>query len=144
MGSLAAPLHIGRLNDRPLRFFRAPVSGNQLPWHAWEDMQACLDLAPDIRAYFRRCLMEDWASDVRTVATSEGIVTIAPHWMAQGIIGAIGEIKGTEPTWSIAYTGQMVAAWGVLTGDMPASASMELLAVAIGNMLAEQRHRTTP
>lgn len=144
MSSLLAPVHTGCLNGRPLRFFRAPTSGTQLPWHAWEDMQACLDLSHDLRGHFRRCLMEDWASDVRTIATAEGIVTIAPHWMAQGVVAAIGEIRGTEAALTMAYQEQMFGAWQKLTGDMPPAASMGLLAEAIGRLLAEQQQRKTP
>lgn len=144
MSNLVAPVHTGCLYGKPLRFYRAPGQGTQLPWYAWEDPQAWLSLPPDLRAYFRQALMEEWAADVRTVATAEGIVIIAPQWMAQGVVGAIGEIQSTEVALTAAYQQQMIAAWKALTGDMPAAASMVLLAEAINRTLAEQQQRTTP
>ncbi|MBB2961875.1 hypothetical protein [Methylobacterium sp. R2-1] len=59
-----------------------------MPWHVWDDLQACLDLSDDLRTALKRDLMADWGLNVRTGATADGIVAIAPHWMAAGLVGA--------------------------------------------------------
>lgn len=132
------PLHVGRLNGRPLRFFRAPLAGTHLPWHAFDDLQACLALPEDVRAGLKRDLMADWGRDVRTVATVEGIVTIAPHWMAAGLVGAVAGRVGDDIDLTVAYQQALFSAWIELTGDMPAADSLALLQAALCNMLADR------
>lgn len=138
MSGLASPLHVDRLNGRPLRFFRAPLAGTHLPWHAFDDMQACLALPEGLRIALKRDLMADWSRDVRTVATADGLVTIAPHWMAAGLVGAIAGRTGEDLDLTIAYQQALFSAWGELTGDMPTADSLALLQSALCNMLADQ------
>jgi hypothetical protein len=138
MSGLVSPLHVGRLNGRPLRFFRAPLTGTHLPWHAFDDMQACLALPESLRAALKRDLMADWGRDVRTVATADGIVTIAPHWMAAGLIGAVAGRTGDDLDLTVAYQQALFSAWAELTGDMPAADSLALLQAALCNMFADQ------
>ncbi|GJE42488.1 hypothetical protein AEGHOMDF_1660 [Methylobacterium soli] len=46
-------------------------------------------MPPDLCRHFQRMNnTSEWASDVRTVATSDGIVTIAPNWMAEALISS--------------------------------------------------------
>lgn len=140
MIGLVSPISRGCLNGRPLRFFRAPLSGTHLPWHAFDDLQACLALPEDVRAGLKRDLMADWSRHVRTVATADGIVTIAPHWMAAGLVGAVAGRAGDDLDLTTAYQQALFSAWAALTGDMPAADSLALLQTALCNMLAEQAH----
>lgn len=139
---LAAPLHVRRLNGRPLRFFRAPLAGTHLPWHVFDDLQACLALPEDLRAALKRDLIADWGRLVRTVATADGIVTIAPHWMAAGLVGAVAGRTGDDLDLTMTYQQALFSAWAVLTGDMPAADSLALLQTALCNMLADQAGRS--
>jgi hypothetical protein len=61
-----------------------------LPWHSADDLRAILDLAPGIDAMLRRDLRADWREPV-TVATRDGLTTIAPHFMAEGLLAAVAE-----------------------------------------------------
>ncbi|MCJ2010444.1 hypothetical protein [Methylobacterium sp. J-092] len=61
MTTLVSKLHVGCVNGKPLRLYRSPIAGTQLPWHAWNDLQACMNLSEDMRAYLHRCLMTDWS-----------------------------------------------------------------------------------
>ena len=137
------PCDTSLLNGRSLRFFRAPLTGTHLPWHAFDDLLACLALPEDVRVGLKRDLMAGWSRDVRTVATADGIVTIAPHWMAAGLVGAVAGRTGDELDLTVAYQQALFSAWAELTGDMPAADSLALLQTALCNMLAGQaRHRS--
>ena len=82
------PLHVATVGGPPLRFFRTPINDGRpdLPWHAVEDLHRCLGLNRAARKYFLHRLRE-W-KEPRTVATADGLVTIAPHFIAQGTIDA--------------------------------------------------------
>ena len=97
--TIHTPVHVGVVAGKPLRFFRSPKPGPQMPWHAHDDLLSCLDLPDDLKLDFRRRLVGPWKADVRTVAVAEGVVTIAPHFIAQGLIGAaieIGPVKSAK------------------------------------------------
>jgi hypothetical protein len=91
------PLHTGIVGGQPLRFFRTPLNDGRadLPWHAVDDLHRCLGLNRDARKYFLHKLRA-W-KEPRTVTITEGIITVAPHFMAQGTIDAIVE-NGMVPT----------------------------------------------
>jgi hypothetical protein len=67
-------------------------------------------------------------ADVRTVATASGIVTIAPHSAAQGLIGAAVQVGMASPT--LEYVDAAIAAFKVITGDLPPMAALELAIAA--------------
>lgn len=133
MSALVQPIHTGTLNGKPLRFFKAPLPGPHLLWHAPDDLHACLRLPDDLRADFRRKLVGEYADDVRTVATGDGIVTIGPHWMAQGLIGAMIEVGIAKTDLEIAYAQEATAAWNVLTGDLPPEVAVHMMIAAYRN-----------
>jgi hypothetical protein len=89
MNSIIKPLHIATIGGHPLRFFCTPNSDGRpdLPWHAVDDLHRCLGLNRDARRFFLHKLRE-WGG-VKTVATADGVLTIAPHFMAQGVIDAM-------------------------------------------------------
>lgn len=133
MSGILTPIHIGTLNGKPLRFFKAPTDEPQLVWHAWDDLVACASLPRDLGERFQRSLRRDYPEAIRTVGTAEGIVTIAPHWMAQGFIGSMIESKRMPPSAELAYTVQSVDAWNALTGNLSDRQGMELFFAAFDN-----------
>jgi hypothetical protein len=90
------PLHVATVGGQPLRFFRTPINDGRpdLPWHAVEDLHRVLGLNRDARRFFLHKLRE-WGG-VQTVATADGVITIAPHFMAQGTVDAMVE-EGMAP-----------------------------------------------
>lgn len=133
MSTLTVPVHTGSLNRKPLRFFKAPLAGPHLVWHAFDDLLACLKLPQSLQRDFRQKLRRDWSGDVRTVATSDGVVTIAPHWMAQGLIGSMIEVRQVRASLEMDYAKQAVEAWNALCGDLPPMAGVELMLAAFRN-----------
>lgn len=101
--SLQTTLHTADVNGKPVRFFRSPQQGPDFPWHVADDLFLALGFPRPVRKEFQRRLKADHADDVRTVATSDGIVTIAPHYMAQGAIGAGIDIGCTPTTAEASY-----------------------------------------
>lgn len=115
MRTLLAPAYTGTLNDKPLRFFKAPLQGAQFPWHAAEDLHACLSMPRSLRRHFQQRLKSsEWKDDVRTVATADGIVTIAPHFIAQGLIGAMQDVGHADARTEILYARELKQAWDLL------------------------------
>jgi hypothetical protein len=89
-------LHIATVAGRPLRFFQTPLEDGRpdLVWHAIDDLQQCLGLNREQRKAYQRLLRSHtkrWSTIPRTVATADGLVTIAPHFMAQGMVDAMVE-----------------------------------------------------
>jgi hypothetical protein len=83
------PIHVATLAGQPLRFFRTPLDDGRpdLPWHCVDDLHQCLGI--DRAA--RRVLLSKMrvTESMQTVATPDGIVTVAPHYMALGSIDAM-------------------------------------------------------
>jgi hypothetical protein len=87
------PLHVATIGGQPLRFFRTPLKDGRpdLPWCCLDDLGRCLGLNRQGRKIFLRALQSkaEWHAIARTVPTADGILTIAPHFMAQGMTGAM-------------------------------------------------------
>ncbi len=131
--ALTTPVFTGELNGKPLRFFKAPRPGPHLVWHSWDDMLACFALPRDLRRHFKARLQQDYRTEIETVATSEGITTVAPHWMAQGLIGSMTDLGFASNGTDISYARESVKAWNVAVGDLPPGANFDLMVAAFQN-----------
>ena len=91
--TITKAIHTAMINGRPLRFFKSLNPGPHMPWHSQDDLFKCLGIPKSARTVFRKMTAEheEWARQVRIVNTENGLVTIAPHFMAQGIIGAMAQ-----------------------------------------------------
>jgi len=67
-----------------------------LPWHSADDLRRILRIDGELRDVLQRRMKADW-DEVRTVATENGITTIAPHFMAEGLIEAMEEMPDVLP-----------------------------------------------
>jgi hypothetical protein len=97
MCSQIEPLYIATVGGKPLRFFRTPLDDGRpdLPWHCVDDLHRCLGLNRDLRRIFLRKLKSArWPT--RTIAAADGIITIAPHFVAQGTVDAMTD-EGEAP-----------------------------------------------
>ncbi|MCJ2057653.1 hypothetical protein MKL09_13935 [Methylobacterium sp. J-048] len=134
MTTLAAPIYTGTLNGKPLRFFRAPYAEPHLPWHVADDLHSWLGMPPELRQHYRRMhRSSDWSRDVRTLATNDGIITIAPHWMAQVLIASVIEFGRTTLATEIAYTEASGDALSALAGNLPPEAFIQFTTSAFSN-----------
>jgi hypothetical protein len=94
---MITPLHIGTVGGHPLRFFRTPLTDGRpdCPWHCVDDLHKCLGLNRDLRRLFLRKLKSaKWPA--KTIAAADGVITIAPHFTAQGTIDAMTD-EGVAP-----------------------------------------------
>jgi hypothetical protein len=91
--TMITPLHIATVGGQPLRFFKTPLNDGRadFPWHAVDDLQHCLGMDRNMRRVFLRKLKGDaeWGKYVRTIATPDGPVTIAPHALAKPALKAL-------------------------------------------------------
>ena len=126
---VATPIHVASVGAGTLRFFKSP-SAPDIPWPPRRP-GACLGLTRDARRQFRQKLIGGpFKADIRTVATASGIVTIAPHFAAQGLIGAAIEAGLASAAFEDRYTAAAIAAFKVMTGDLPPLAAVELAITA--------------
>jgi hypothetical protein len=131
LSNIVIPLHVATLGNSTLRFFKSPLSGPALPWHVSDDLAACLGLPRDARRQFRQMLMSGpFKADVRAVATADGIVTIAPHFAAQGLIGAALEAGMASAAFEDQYTAAAITAFKTMTSELPPLAAVELAIAA--------------
>lgn len=133
MSDLVKPVFTGTLNGHPLRFFKAPSDEPQLIWHSWDDLVASANLPRSLRRAFKTSLQDEYGTEIRTVATAEGITTIAPHFMAQGFIGSMIEMGYAPASTEMSYTIQSVDAWNALTASLPDQIGMDLFFKAYRN-----------
>ena len=97
------PIHVATINGQPVRFFRTPNDDGKpdLPWHRVDDLHHCLGLDRVMRRYFLNMLRK--RAGIQTVATTDGIVTVAPHYMAQGTLDAMVAQRMVLPSVRTAY-----------------------------------------
>jgi hypothetical protein len=121
--TMTKAIYIGTLNGKPLRFFESPNPGPQFPWHSTDDIFKCMGLDHGARNVFRKMINEhaEWSKEVRIIDTDSGLVTIGPHFMAQGLIEAMvmaGRVSKTEEELDDEYTVAAMEAAKVLTDGM--------------------------
>lgn len=131
--AIVQPVFSGSLGGRPLRFFKAPRPGPHLVWHAVDDLHHCLAMPRDLRRHYRQQLQRDYRKDVETIATDQGIDIIAPHWMAQGLIQGLEEVRFAPRGTETAYAMEAGRAQKALFGDLPPAAGIEMAIAAFRN-----------
>lgn len=135
MADLISPISTGTINGQPLRFFRSPrTAGPDMPWHAADDLYHCLALPRDVRRTLQQMVRRDFGADAVMVATPTGIVTLAPHYAAQGLIAAALQLGGiADPSIEHQHVKAGAEAMKALTGDLPAIAAVEFAIAAFKN-----------
>jgi hypothetical protein len=131
--NIHTPIHTGTINGETVRFFRSPRPGADFPWHAIDDLFAALKLPRGVRRHFRRTLVGDWKTDVRTIATHNGLVTIAAHSPAQGLLDAATEIGVMAEAAERAkrdYHREGGEALKIITAHLPGMASVDYVVQA--------------
>ena len=83
-----ALIHTADVAGSPVRFFRSPLPGDDLPWHALEDLWTAAGLPQAVRRESMVGLQQEWKDDVRAVCLDGVSLVIAPHWIAQGFTQA--------------------------------------------------------
>lgn len=121
----ATPIHTASINGVAVRLFRGPADGPDMPWHAHEELLAALALPRDLRRALKAALLRCWEDACHTVEVDGEPVLIAPHFVAQGLIGMAQEIgKGITTTPDLVdreYARGGVAAMNALTAHIPAA-----------------------
>jgi hypothetical protein len=130
MSVLTPVLHTGLVCGKAVRFLRSPSPSPDLPWHAVDDLHLALGFPRDLRRQFAEKLRKGWSKDVRTVATSKGIVTAAPHFMAKGMIGAAEEVGCGPYTADVDYSREAAEAMKLLAGDLHGQAFLDFVLAA--------------
>jgi hypothetical protein len=101
-------------------FFSPPDGGPDLPWHCMDDLECCLGIPRAIRRVMRSKYRErGWPK--ATVATKDGILNIAPHFVAQGWIDGMTTVGDVPATIRNEYDQAGAAALEQLTALLPFS-----------------------
>lgn len=117
---MVEPIHIEAIGLANVRFFRSPLDGPRQPWHAIDDIYAAMALSREQRRALKSKLLKHrkWKRSLITVRTKGGELMIAPHWMAQGIIGSAVDFGGLSPDFEHFYVTGMMKAMEVITAGM--------------------------
>ncbi|GCE80642.1 hypothetical protein [Komagataeibacter oboediens] len=123
---MQTPLYTAHVNGHPVRYFRADDGG--LPRHAFLDLLDAVALPEDAKLMFLRMVRNgQWKDDTQVIPTPTGPVVTAPHFMAQGFIGVLGELGMNNNPIDRAYTEGLTSACDVLMGDLPPQARFEAI-----------------
>ncbi|MBK3775924.1 hypothetical protein GAY31_17455 [Azospirillum brasilense] len=89
------PIYIGTVNGHAVRFFKTPLNDGRpdFPWHSVDDLMKACNLDRGQRRHFLRMMQKDHPGTIRTIATQDGVVTVAPHFQAQGLVDAMVHVK---------------------------------------------------
>jgi hypothetical protein len=128
---IVAPIHTGEVNGVPVRFFEGPTSMPEVPWHAVDDLHQAMGLDQRDRVSLLLAMRQDSPDELRTVATEDGPTTLAPNYVAQGMIDAIAEITG--PSIQDEYSLAACEALKRLAGNLPLPESIEFARAAFRN-----------
>lgn len=94
-------LHSEPVRGAALRFFASPPylekGEPDHAWHSYYDLAQALELSHDMSRHFLRLLQAAHGKSIRTVSTPDGIVVICPHFMAQGLMGAVADMRKMLP-----------------------------------------------
>ncbi|MBF0851021.1 hypothetical protein HKD27_08830 [Gluconobacter sp. R75690] len=93
----STPVHAHQINEKPVRFFCPPNGSVDLPWTSYEDLLSATGLSRQARRHFLEMTRKgEYGDALRTVRVPGGQTTIVPHYICQGIMGAL-ETEGTLP-----------------------------------------------
>ena len=140
MKNLSAPIYIGALNDKPLRFFRAPFQEPHLPWHSWDDLLNCLCASISSKADYNarktdalRFLRQEYPNDIMSVSHQSEIISVTPHYIAKCCIIHLSPSLEFRAVRFKEYKQALSNAWCSFTEVEPRPESENLLVQAIRN-----------
>jgi hypothetical protein len=100
--SIGTPLFSAIVGGHQLRFFLPPDGDPDFPWHSIDDLGRCLGLNRVHRKILRsKYLAATWPKG--TVAVKDEILSIAPHFAAQGTIEAMIDVGRVPASVRIEY-----------------------------------------
>ena len=128
---IVKPIHVGTVNGHRVRFFRSPLDDGRpdLPWHATEDLMTAAGVSRDMRRALSR-RSKGLTDEFQTVATDDGLVVIAPHPSAQGLLGAVVELGRAPASVEREYQLAGADALDVLTAGVPFEQMIDWTCVA--------------
>ena len=119
MSALVSPIHVEAVGVANIRFFAPPSGGREFPWLSIDDLHASMTLPRALRREFKRSFRSsEWRKDTKAVATADGIANIVPHFVAQGLIGAMSEVGYVAPELYGRYAAAGAKAMGKLTDGL--------------------------
>ena len=123
---MMTPLYTAEINGHPLRFFKNPDGTQDMPWHAFYDLLMLTNHSSrEAQQMLAASRVGPFKAKIRTIATSEGPVVIAPHWAAQGMIGAMLEVGRISQDVETAYCKAGAHVIGLMVEHLPPSMRAE-------------------
>jgi hypothetical protein len=116
--TIVIPIHVATIRGKQLRLYRTPASDGRpdFAWHSTDDLQNILGTTREVRRYWaKECRKGPFKADFRTVATPDGLTTIAPHYVAQGTTDSFAQMVGSTKDVEEEYGFAVVEACNVLT-----------------------------
>lgn len=125
-----SPIHIGTINRHQVRFFKGLSGKPDMPWHAFDDLAKAVGFQEEMRRAFLQATQSDWKGQMQSIATSDGIVVIAPHYVAQGTVGAAIETRRCSPDVEVQYAAEGAKALSIIMAHVPPEGFLDFLGQA--------------
>ena len=106
------------INGRPVRFYCPPTAGPDFPWFSLDDLLLALKLSRQARRHIARLAREDWGEYLTTAMCEGSIITVAPHFVAQGLLDALISTGQITQSASDGYYEAGVSVMKELTGHL--------------------------
>lgn len=119
------------INGRPVRFFRPPVDEPDFPWFSYDDLMLAMGLGRQPRRLIARDLRNNWGDQITTAMCGGSITTVAPHFMAQGLLEALVSAGHADPSLLAEYQEAGAEALKELTGHLSPAELMPWVAEAL-------------
>lgn len=129
--SIASPIHDAGTETGRLRFHRPPHDEPDFAWLVLDDLLAALHLTQPVKEDLLRSIQADWPGRLRTLATRDGVQTILPHYMVQGLLDAWVEAGLASEELLEAYLREGFRASKILTAGFSARDRMAYMFAAL-------------
>ena len=133
------PIHVAAIGLGNMRFYAPPSGGQEFPWVTLEDAMHCFSLPRGMRWQATRDIHREWKGIAQTVSTDDGLVTLIPHFMAQGMVSAMAECGRCSGDLFVKYAVAGAAAMSKLTDGLDPTAILEYLGAAMATEKAKGR-----
>ncbi len=133
MSAVHSPIYTGTVNGRPVRFFKGLGGKPDMPWHAYHDLTAAVGFDEAMSRRFVQLTQQDGKDALQTIATLEGLIVIAPHYVAQGTVWAAVDWGRCSSDTEFQYAKEGVQALDALMANVPHDRFLNYIGQAFRN-----------
>lgn len=126
--SITSPIASPEIQGVSVRFFKAPNSDMDAPWHALDDLYRAMRFDRVMRKMAIRQMLSVPGAEAQTVKMPDGPVVIGSDTMARGVIRGGIKALSVLPTFEQDYSRVVADIWSATHSDLdPVTSAWRLL-----------------